>query len=179
VKPGTHDVKALFAKTGWRAPDPKTSPTMTYTVQDDQTLVLNVSLGPANSPGMTTPTKKDWLRLTAPGEVAGTAQGSTTAIVRVRLAVIVLGGFVMSLVSHAGSLGHRRPGRHGCRGVHPRVLALPAFSTSRMTNRQVANLAASRVPPSRTDAAIRSTPIRNGASSTLRIASDESFLRLR
>jgi len=81
---------------------------MTYTVQDDQTLVLNVSLGPANSPGMTTPTptKEDWLRLTAPGEAAGTAQGSTTAIVRVLLAVIVLGGFVMSLVSHAGSLGH-------------------------------------------------------------------------
>ncbi len=106
VKPGTHDVKALFAKTGWQVPDPKTSPTMTYTVQDDQTLVLNVSLGPANSPGMTTPTKEDWLRLTAPGEAAGTAQGSTTAIVRVLLAVIVLGGFVMSLVSHAGSLGH-------------------------------------------------------------------------
>jgi len=106
VKPGTHDVKALFAKTGWRVPDPKTSPTMTYTVQDDQTLVLNVSLGPANSPWMTTASKEDWLRLAAPGEAAGTAQRSTTAIVRALLAVIVLGGFVMSLVSHAGSLGH-------------------------------------------------------------------------
>jgi len=68
VEPGTHDVKVLFAKTGWQVPNPKTSPTMTYTVQDSETLVLNVSLGPANSPGMTAPTEEDWLSLIAEGE---------------------------------------------------------------------------------------------------------------
>jgi len=39
VEPGTHDVKVLFAKTGWQVPNPKTSPTMTYTVGDSETLV--------------------------------------------------------------------------------------------------------------------------------------------
>ncbi len=108
VEPGTHDVKALFAKTGWQIPDPKTRPTMSYTVQDGETLVLNVSLGPANSPGMTAPTDEDWLRLTAQGEGGRnqTAHRSTSAIVRALLGVILLGGFVTSLVSHAGSVGH-------------------------------------------------------------------------
>jgi len=39
VEPGTHDVKVLFAETGWQVPNPKTSPTMTYTVGDSETLV--------------------------------------------------------------------------------------------------------------------------------------------
>jgi len=70
--------------------------------------VLNVSLGPANSPGMTAPTEEDWLSLTAQGEGGRnqTAQRSTSAIVRALLAVIVLGSFVMSLVFHPGSAGH-------------------------------------------------------------------------
>jgi len=108
VEPGTHDVKVLFAKTGWQVPNPKTSPTMTYTVQDSETLVLNVSLGPANSPGMTAPTEEDWLSLIAEGESGRkqTSQRSTSAIVRALLAVIVLGSFVMSLVFHPGSAVH-------------------------------------------------------------------------
>ena len=108
VEPGTHDVKVLFAKTGWQVPNPKTSPTMTYTVQDSETLVLNVSLGPANSPGMTAPTEEDWLSLIAEGESGRkqTSQRSTSAIVRALLAVIVLGSFVMSFVFHPGSAGH-------------------------------------------------------------------------
>jgi len=108
VEPGTHDVKVLFAKTGWQVPGPKTSPTMTYTVGDSETLVVNVSLGPANSPGMTAPTEEDWLRLTAVGESGRnqTAQRSTSAIVRALLAVIVLGSFVMSFVFHPGSAVH-------------------------------------------------------------------------
>jgi len=81
VEPGTHDVKVHFAKTGWQVPNPKTSPTMTYTVGDSETLVVNVSLGPANSPGMTAPTEEDWLSLTAEGESGRnqTAQRSTSA----------------------------------------------------------------------------------------------------
>jgi len=107
VEPGTHDVKVLFAKTGWQVPNPKTSPTMTYTVGDSETLVVNVSLSPANSPGMTAPTEEDWLRLTqGEGGRKQTAQRSTSAIVRALLAVIVLGSFVMSLVFHPGSAGH-------------------------------------------------------------------------
>jgi len=107
VEPGTHDVKVLFAKTGWQVPNPKTSPTMTYTVQDSETVVLNVNLGPANSPGMTAPTEEDWLSLTAEGDGRNrTSQRSTSAIVRALLAVIVLGSFVMSLVFHPGSAVH-------------------------------------------------------------------------
>jgi len=74
-------VKVHFAKTGWQVPNPKTSPTMTYTVGDSETLVLNVSLGPANSPRITAPTEEDWLSLTAEGESGRnqTAQRSTSA----------------------------------------------------------------------------------------------------
>jgi len=107
VELGTHDVKALFAKTGWQVPDPKTSPTMTYTAQDGETLVLNVSLGPANSPGMTAPTEEDWLSLTAAGESGSNqaAQRSNSAIARGLLAVIALGSFMLARVFHPGSAG--------------------------------------------------------------------------
>lgn len=108
VEPGSHDVKALFAKTGWQIPDPKTSPTTNWTVEDEETLTLDVSLGAANAPGMAAnAAEDDWLVITEDGGAAGDSKLSipATVVLRLIVAVVMLGAFFMSLVFRAGSTG--------------------------------------------------------------------------
>ena len=145
VGPGTHDVKVRFAKTGWQVPDPKTSPTMTYTVQNNETLVLNVSLGPANNPGMTAPSEA--LTGCASRQRAKAAEIETHSVRRPqsfgrfsRLSCWRLRGEPC----RSSRLGraHRQPGRHRCRSHRPRVPALPTLSTTSITNHQIGEIAA-------------------------------------
>ena len=128
-------------------PNPKTSPTMTYTVGDSETLVVNVSLGLANSPGMTAPTEEDWLASHRTGR--GRQESNRTAFDLCNRSGAARGhraGKLRDEPCLSSRLGgaHRQPGRRGCLSRRPCVPALPAPSTSGITNRQIAEVATPR-----------------------------------
>lgn len=110
VEPGKHKVQAIFAAPGGSAVSQKSSMLMEYVVQGGETLVVQVALGPASNPVVTTGSSDDWLLLTVQGDAAAAVntgsrsqRTSPEAVLRLVIATILPVLFVMSLVFRFGS----------------------------------------------------------------------------
>jgi len=109
VEPGKHKVQAIFAAPGGSAVSQKSSTLMEYVVQGGETVVVQVALGPASNPVVTTGSSDDWLLLTVQGAAEAVNTGSHSqrtspeAVLRLVIATILPVLFVMSLVFRFGS----------------------------------------------------------------------------
>jgi len=109
VEPGDHKVQAFFAAPGGSAVSRKSSTLNESVVHDGETVVMQVALGPASNPMMTTGSSEDWLLLTVEGASEAVNAGSHSqrvspeAVLRLVIATILPVLFVMSLIFRFGS----------------------------------------------------------------------------
>jgi hypothetical protein len=108
VNPGPHEVQALFAKTGWQIPDPRTSATTTFEVTEDENLQLAISLGPAWNQPTAQRNAEDYLEIypTISGKSSSSRFRPTPeAATRLLLALVLVTAFITTAFLPSGSPG--------------------------------------------------------------------------
>jgi len=108
VDPGSHSVQALFAKTGWQIPDPRTSAPTTFEVTEDEALQLAVSLGPAWNQPTAQRNTEDYLEIypvTSGRSTSSRFRLIPDAAIRLLLAIVLVAAFITSAFLPSGSPG--------------------------------------------------------------------------
>ncbi len=109
VDPGPHEVQALFAKTGWQIPDPRTSAPTTFEVTDEENLQLAIPLGPAWNQPTAQRNTEDYPEIypTTSGKSSSSPLRPTPeAATRLLLALLLVAAFITTAFLPSGSPGH-------------------------------------------------------------------------